>query len=314
MPTPKDALITQLSSDSAVTRESAIARLTVIGARAVDRLVEVTRAGASPTARAAALTALERIGDRRGLAAALPLLSDPDAGVALAAIALAGAFVRGRHGVAAVDRLTALAVDESRPASIRAAALDALKALGAATIKPLVERLSDDPALRFAEPAAMRTRIAVAAKAPLTALLTIVEEIRERERAASRDERAQWLEVRGDAHALLARRGSTIALYDLRDAFEQATAPLPAGFVAAAAGVGNASCLEPIAAAYARAKDVYWKKALAGAFSAIMKRGRLTRRNVAIKKIAQRWPAAAEAFGVSTPSRTTPPRSRAHRL
>jgi|SRR5579871_1407216 len=289
MPTPStDALISQLSSDSAVTRESAIARLTIVGARAVDRLVQVATSDAAPAARAAALTALDRIGDRRALRAALPLVADPDVDVALAAVALAASFVQKPDGMPAVDRLTALAVDASRPASIRAAAVDALKVLGPSTIKPLVERLSDDPALKFAAPATMRTRLASSAKAPLSALLKIVEDIRERERAASRDERAAWLEVRGEAHALLARRGSTIALYDLRETIEAAKAALPAGFLAAATAIGDASCLEPIATAYARSKDLYWKKSLADAFKAIVKRHRLTGRHAVVRKIRAR--------------------------
>ena len=293
-----ESLIAQLGSDSAVARESAIARLTVAGARVVDRLVTFARSGATPVARAAALAALERIGDRRALAAALPLTADPDVEVALAAVAVAAAFVRDARGVDAVDRLTALAVDRARSPSVRAAAVTALKTLPERTVKPLVKTLSDDPALKFAEPDAMRTRIAAAARSPLSALLALVEEIRDRERTASRDERSAWLEVRADAHTLIARRGSTIALYDAREALEQSTGPLPAGFLTAVSTVGDASCLESIAAAYARAKDVYWKKALADAFHAIVKRGRMTRRHAAVKKVAIRWPAAAKGLGV----------------
>jgi len=287
MPSPSTvSLIAQLSSDSAVTRESAMARLTVIGARAVDRLVEFALSRSSAVARAAALTALERIGDRRALAAALPLTADADIDVALAAIATAGAFVRDPHGVEAVDRLTAVAVDRRRPASIRTAAVEALKNLGTSTIKPLVDTLADDPALRFAEPAAMRARLAESAKAPLPSLLKMVEEIRERERTTSGDQRAAWLEVRGEAHALVARRGSTIALYDVRETIEKAKGPLPAGFIAAASSVGDASCLEPIAAAYAATKDLYWKKSLGHAFAAIVKRHRITKRHAVMRRLS----------------------------
>jgi HEAT repeat protein len=284
-----EALISQLSSDSAVTRESAIARLTIVGARAVDRLVAFATSDAAAAARAAALTTLERIGDRRALKAALRLVADADVDVALAAVAAAGSFVQKPDGVAAIDRLTALAVDASRPASIRAAAVDALRVLGGATIKPLVERLSDDPALKFAEPAAMRTRLAAAAKAPLPTVLSLLEEIRERERTAGRGERAAWLEVRGEAHALLGRRGSTIAVYDLRETIEQSKAqPLPGGFLAAARAVGDASLLEPIAVAGAAATDVYWKKALADAFAAIVKRHRITKRHAVMRRLREK--------------------------
>jgi hypothetical protein len=290
MPSPStDSLISQLSSDSAVTRESAIARLTIVGTRAVDRLVDLARSRAPAVARAAAVTTLERIGDHRALKAALALVADADVDVALAAIALAGSFVQKPEGVAAVDRLTALAVDASRPASIRAAAVGALRVLGGATLKPLVERLSDDPALKFAEPAAMRTRLAAAAKAPLPTVLALLEETRERERTAGRDERAAWIEVRGEAHAVLGRRGSTVALYDLRETIERSKGqPLPGGFLAAARAVGDASVIEPIASAYAAAKDVYWKKALADTFNAIVKRHRLTKRHAVMRKLREK--------------------------
>ena len=300
MSTSTDTLIAQLSSESAVARESAIARLTVIGSRAVDRLVQLASSAGPAAARSAALNALEHIGDRRALRAALALTADADPEVATAAVGVARAFVRGAQGVDAVDRLSALALDRERPAGVRAAAVDALKELEPSTVAPLLERLADDPALQYAEPAAMRARIAASAKAPLPTLLHLIEEIRERERAAPRAERPYWTEVRGAAHRLLARRGSTIALYDLRETIEQARAPLPADFIAAAALAGDASCLEPIAAAYAAAKDVWWKKTLADAFRAIVKRARITRRHAAMKKIEKRWPAAARGLGVGS--------------
>ena len=65
-----DALAADLTSESPVTREAAIARLTVIGPRAVDSLVAiVSRPEKGPTARAAALRALEALGDARALEA-----------------------------------------------------------------------------------------------------------------------------------------------------------------------------------------------------------------------------------------------------
>ena len=62
-----EALIADLASDRADTREAAVARLTVIGARAVDRLLLVLESDASSAARAAALRALEAIADARAL-------------------------------------------------------------------------------------------------------------------------------------------------------------------------------------------------------------------------------------------------------
>ena len=45
-----------------------------------------------------------------------------------------------------------------------------------------------------------------------------------------------------------------VALYDLREAVEQATEPLPGDFLDALALVGDASALEPLAAAYVHAE------------------------------------------------------------
>lgn len=285
VPSSTDALINALSSEREATRESAIARLTVIGARAVDRLLRLASSSASPVARAAALTALERIGDRRALGTALTLTGDPSPDVATAAIGVARTFLTGPQGVEAVDRLTAAALDRSRPPSVRAAAVDALRDLGPKTIAPLLENVSDDPAIRYAEPASMRARLEGMTRAPLSSLLQLTEEIRERERSAPRAERPHWMAARAAVHALLARRGSTIALYDLRETIEQARGPLPSDFLTAAALVGDASCLEPIAAAYASTKDLFWKKSLDDAFRSIVKRHHLTRRHAALRKL-----------------------------
>ncbi len=96
-----DALAADLTSESPVTREAAIARLTVIGPRAVDSLVAiVSTPEKGPTARAAALRALEALGDARALEAALFASRDGDPGVAAGAIAVARVFLKGRHGAA----------------------------------------------------------------------------------------------------------------------------------------------------------------------------------------------------------------------
>ena len=84
----------------------------------------------------------------------------------------------------------------------------------------------------------------------------MIERVREREASAPAARRAEWTRVRGRAHAVLAARGSRIALYDLRESLESmsaAAAPLPVEFLAALSTAGDASCLEAVAAAYARA-------------------------------------------------------------
>jgi hypothetical protein len=64
---------------------------------------------------------------------------------------------------------------------------------------------------------------------------------------------------------------------------------LPVEFLAALSMVGDASCLEAIAAAHARASDSWWRDHLADTFQAIVGRERLTRRHAVIKKIEKRW-------------------------
>ena len=85
-----DALIRDLASSRDVARDAAVARLTVIGARAIERLTTLAGdvAAASP-ARAAALRALEAIGDPRAIDAGLRAAEDTDEGIAAAGIAVA---------------------------------------------------------------------------------------------------------------------------------------------------------------------------------------------------------------------------------
>ena len=77
----------------------------------------------------------------------------------------------------------------------------------------------------------------------------------------------------------------------MRESIAAATAPLPVEFLAALSMVGDASCLEAIAAAHDRATDAWWRDHLADAFGAVVARERLTGRHAVMKKIAKRFPA-----------------------
>jgi hypothetical protein len=124
-----EALIGDLSSPSAAARDGAVARLTVIGARAVQRLLEVARmATASPVARAAAFRALEAIAEPRALATALTATSDPDPAIASAALGVARAFLKDSQGVKVLDHGTAIALDRRRNRDVRLAAIRAVRA------------------------------------------------------------------------------------------------------------------------------------------------------------------------------------------
>ena len=278
-----DALVADLGSPSAVTREAAVARLTIIGPRAVARLVAAAGSGAAAASRATAFRTLEAIGDARALAPALDALADAaaDPSVAVAAAAVARGFVLGAHGADAVDRLTAAALDRQRPESVRLAALRALGALDRSTVAPLLASLADDPNAtiraeagagsarrprrdrdpaellgRAAEgglpddPAGLRRALSRAGDAvALTLLLRIVERIREREGVERAGRRDEWTLARAAAHVALANGGSRLGLYDLRESLDAATAPLPVEFLAALSLVGDASCLEAMAGA-----------------------------------------------------------------
>jgi HEAT repeat protein len=317
-----------------VQREAAVARLTVIGARAVERLIALVEAGSSEApaaARAAALRALEGIGDPRALDPALDALDDPDERVAAAAASAMRPFLRGRRGSLAVDRLTTVALDTARAGRIRAACVQTLGTLERSTLAPLWTALKDDPdssvralvgshASKTAspaeaavallgdaaerglpdDPAAVRQALAHAGQAVALSLLhTIVERVREREAAeAGAARRGEWMRARAAAHVALANRGSRLAMYDLRESLESADAPLPVEFLAALTLVGDRSCLEPIAAAHAHARGSqgWWRQHLADAFRAIVARERITRRHAVIKKIEKRWADALRAL------------------
>jgi hypothetical protein len=143
-----DALLADLATGRAVAREAAIARLTVIGSRAVDRLIALAAdRSASSDARTAAWRTLEAIGDARTIDHALTSLtiaSDPPDVTAAAAAALR-TFVKGARGASVVDALTATALDRGRLDLIRLAALRALRELAPKTLAPIAKSLARDP-------------------------------------------------------------------------------------------------------------------------------------------------------------------------
>jgi HEAT repeat protein len=104
------------------------------------------------------------------------------------------------------------------------------------------------------------------------------------------ERRTDWIGARAAAHLALANRGSRLALYDLRETIESLRERIPVEFFAAVTAIGDASCLEPIATAYARAKDDWSRRHLVDAFRAIVGREKITRRHAAARKIEKRWP------------------------
>lgn len=311
-----DRLVVDLASEETVVSEAAIARLAVIGARAVPRLTSlVDDADTAPPVRAAALRALEAVHDDRALDPALRATFDPAPAVSAAAIAVLRGFIRDRRGPAAVDRLTAIAVDRTGSAPSRLDAIRALADLDEATRAPIwkllqadpdpIVRAEVDPGTKRAPEAlvlaaerglpddadAVRRLLAAAGGiVALPVLHRVLERISQRETAERPARRGEWRRARATVHLALATRGSRLGLYDLRESLESATEPLPVEFLSALSAVGDASCLEALAAAHHAASDPWWRQHLVRAFQAIATRERLTRRNAVMKKIAQRWP------------------------
>ena len=236
-------------------------------------------------------------------------------------------FLRSSRGVEALDRLTSLALDRTKSRVLRLAAIRALRDLGPATIGPLLQTLGTDPDQAIALAAGLGPEAAVdpvhllkeaaegalpdtpgpvrlaltesADHVPLAVLMQLIERVRFREGAESGPIRAEWQALRAAAHGALAHRGSRLALYDLRETLETAREPLPVDFLGAAAAIGDATCLEPLAAAYGHALesgrrvDDWWRQRLTDVFRAVAAREQVTRRTSAGKRITARWREAA---------------------
>ena len=129
----------------------------------------------------------------------------------------------------------------------------------------------------------------------LPVLHQLIEKVRFHEGTLTGEPRAAWMALRATVHVLLAQRGSRLALYDLRETLESSRGPLPVEFLAAVDVVGDASCVEPLAAAYAHAvaaglrPDDWWRQRVADVFRTVVRREGLTRRHAAGKRVTARW-------------------------
>lgn len=316
-------MIDALGADDEVAREAAIARLAVIGARAIEHLLQEFPA-ATGRVRAGMLRALESTADPRTLGPAQAALADASAAVQTAAIGALRTLLASAKAEAArdaLDALIAVALDPHRIAAVRLAALDALKELPQHVRAPIEAKLAADPDAEVrarasggrrvtqdstwrdaaagrlpATPAALKQALGASrTTARLTELQRVVDHIRAHEqREPDPLKREEWRAVRGAVHQALAARNSRLALYDLRESLMDADR-LPVTFLAAIEEIGDASCLEALAAAYdasSRSGDAWWREHVAAAFRAIVQREGLTRRHTAIKRAMARWPQA----------------------
>src|SRR5262249_49991097 len=151
---------------------------------------------------------------------------------------------------------------------------------------------------RLTAPEALkRVRVAKRGSARLAELQRLVDRLRAQEqRETTPSRREEWRAVRGAVHQALAARNSRLALYDLRDSL-LAPERLPVAFLAALEEIGDASCLDTLAAAYdasSRSGDPWWREHLASAFRAIVQREGLTGRRAVLKRVLARWPESGE--------------------
>ncbi len=328
-------LVQDLLGEDAVRREAAIARLAIVGERAVDRLLSAL-SHATPAGQVAVLRALELIGSPRALPPAVSLLQASDDAVAAAAAGALRPHVRSSEdtlATRALEALTALALATGRHDTPRLAALEALGETNSDTLAPIRDRLRRDPSPRVrrmagwsnakpAENAAARLEAAAKGDLPhdgdvdgdvvrgwltdagetvaLSVLHDLVIALKARERAATaaKDSVAtlRWTTARAAAHQALADRHSRLAVFDLRETLQTTTTRLPAAFLTAIAEVGDASCQEALATAWQHVRDADTRAQIASAFRDILTREKLTRRHAAVRHIANKFPDPAKAL------------------
>ena len=275
-------LLGDLTTGADRAREAAIARLSVIGTRAVSGLLSLLESPASVDARVGALTALEAIGDPRATDQAFMALTGSEPLLRTPAASLLRRLLDSPRGSEILDRLAALTLDSTQPDAVRVAALGAMQEVAPSVMAPVVGRLKDDasvtvramvsgtpsttaarPPLEAIEaaaegalpddPAALRQWLSAEGHlAALPVLHKLVLRIREHESSRpDGPDRREWMTARAAVHQVLAAQGSTVARYDLCETIESGVIA-PVEMLAALATLGDRSCLEPIAMAYGR--------------------------------------------------------------
>jgi hypothetical protein len=315
-------LVAALGSADEVAREGAVARLAVIGARAMDRLMAAFDEATDRRTRLAVLRTFEAIGDyRAGPPARRALIDGGDLAVAATAV-LRRLLTSSREASAAeaLDALVATALDTSNDRRVRLAAVEALEDTagdvgkrlaqtfrqdqGGARHKPSVPPDADEARLEaiwqdavegrlWDDPQVLRNALAAhASSAPLNTLRKMIEAVRLREEADPVSDRDAWRSLRGALHQALALRGSRVALYDLRESLGEGETParlVAPSFLAALHLIGDESCLEPLAALWERASgDERRRHHLESAFQAIVRRERIGPGHKVLKRLKAR--------------------------
>ena len=297
-----DQLLKDLQGTSAVRREAALARLRVLGSRALARLERLLRDG-DEDARATAIRVLDGMEEPRVIDLALGALGDASEAVRTNAVLALRPWVTREAGTRVMEGLVACALTDQAVA-VRDAARDALALLPRDIIEPLLEQaLLDQPTLEQPVPpaaddppqdaAGVEAWLVAHPRAPLSALHAVITRLRSAEgRADGEMSRIQHQVARGAVHAVLAARASAVALYDLRETFDAATTPLPLNYLLAMTTIGDAACLESLGKAWAAtpSSETWWRDRLSEAAGTIASRLKLTRRHAAVKRAEAKWP------------------------
>ena len=290
---PIDRLIADLQSSDPVRRDASVARLRVLGPRVLPRLVLFIESATAANARAHAIAVLDGMQDRRVPEIALAALVDPDVPTVIAALGVLRGWVSGERGTRLLEAISAIAVDTARDARVRVAAIDALSDLPDDLVRPIREQgpppEAGGPPLD--NPVAAREWVeAHGGTATLATLHDAIKSFRDSEgRERIGRARQEWIRARGAAHQLLADRGSRLALYDARETVSTAQSPLPPGFLEAMGRLGDATCLEPLARAWAATREAGWRAKLAETARHIVTRSKLSGRNAVVKGIRANW-------------------------
>jgi hypothetical protein len=300
-------LLAALRTGAGGQSEAAAARLVVLGARAAPHVLEALASEVDEVQASRLVSLLGQLPTSRGTLAALDAsLQDRRPAVARAALDAWGTLLSAPDAAVAaqaLDRLTALALDESQDVALRARAAKVLAtSFPGHELRPLLDRLAADrtPEIRAAVTGAQEewTDLAPDADpetvrrfvgengdtAPLPDLHRLVVLARERS-AADPAQGAQWAAVRAAVHHALAQRGSTVALYDLREMLLRSPTPPPLGALSALALVGDASCVDALADAYDRLDDSWTREQLVRVFRAIASRTKMSRRHASMKRL-----------------------------
>ncbi len=323
-----------LSSSDAVTRESAVARLLLVGGRAIAPLRTLVAADTVATqTRIAALQTLGLLDQGEAVVAAISCLASSDDVLAAEAVEMLGRAILGgdREDVSdrALEHLTGLALSFGAPLDRRTRAVQLLRQLPEHVYQPVLDALEQTPSLSglstssAPSPSPLISLWIAQGRLPLdeaavvdaidtegrlasvTDLHRVIEMLRARAASAASD-RAGWDRVRGEVHRVLAEQGSTLALYDLREALDNTATLASPGLLAAAQAIADVSCLASVTLRWLEAgADPWLRDQCERVFRSIVERERLRRNSAAMALLLKRWPAAGPLVATAPRSRPT---------